>query len=115
MTTLWRDTLKFETRILSESYDDCSEDSIRAFRDICRDEVKNNPKYDGLICIVSGHGTLGHIVASDGEKININENLIIFFKGKNAKYLANYPKIFIFDTCRGQAPADVHTGKSCNS
>ena len=121
MKQLWQGILKFDTRILTDSYHkkyaDCSRQNILEFRDECRKEIENTYKasamannkkrYDGLICIVSGHGIMNNLIAGDGKEIDINVNFFISFNADLLAALANYPKIFLFDTCRGGEPAYI--------
>eukprot|EP01084_Bolivina_argentea_P022240 41336_1 len=96
-----------------DEYKNASKRDIIKFIKLCErtvDEQKvNKYRYDALICIVSGHGIQGSLVASDGKYVDINKFLFNKFNADNIELLANRPKIFIFDTCRGKVPARVKT------
>ena len=59
---------------------------------------------DGLIIIYSGHGDndtfFDQLICSDGQKLSIF-NLQRKFCPENCDFLANKPKIFYIDCCRG--------------
>eukprot|EP01084_Bolivina_argentea_P082922 150127_1 len=104
MKHLWRNVLKFDTKILSERYPKCSRNNILDFRTECQQSIinqSNEKRYDALICFVSGHGRQDTLISGDGEKINIMSNLMHDFDADHVRILANFPKIFVFDTCRG--------------
>eukprot|EP01084_Bolivina_argentea_P301857 520890_1 len=126
MTKLFHTTLGYNTKILTdckvvndERYDTldtfCTAEHIQAFLEYeCLRVVKDQQKtkkntwvYDGLICIVSAHGLCDSIVASDGQLINIKQDLFDPFNPRKAKKLKQFPKIYIFDACRGTLPPDI--------
>ena len=130
MKHLWQQILHFDTKILTDSYNkkyaNCSRKDILAFRNKCQQEIidadpastmysmqahmntnTDTKRYDGLICIVSGHGLLNKLIAGDGEEIDINTNFFVDFNADHLETLANYPKLFLLDTCRGGEPAHI--------
>eukprot|EP01084_Bolivina_argentea_P087763 158505_1 len=110
MKHLWEDVLQFDTKILRDTYPDCSIKDIRKFRKECISTIElkeNTGGYDGLICIVSGHGTRNTFISGDGKEIDIATFFFVGFNVDSVEVLGNYPKVFLFDTCRGDVPPDV--------
>ncbi len=77
---------------------------------------KDNP-CDGLLLFMCGHGSMGTFIACDDpsplEKDEKQQRRISltdiheFFNNRNARALANRPKIFFKVACRGQMSAEV--------
>ena len=113
MRKLWRETLKFETAILTEHnnqrYKNCTDSDINDFLFNCKVMIKNeeeNP-FDALICIISGHGLENEFIASNGERMNLNKTFFDPFNASKVSELKSYPKIYLLDVCRGNAPSHV--------
>ena len=83
------------------------------FLDKWRDKINESPcgKFDGLIVCVSSHGDEGCIDCSDGKCFEIKDIIGKFDKAK-CKNLIGRPKIFYFDSCRGNKEVNkVDCGK----
>eukprot|EP01084_Bolivina_argentea_P202822 346458_1 len=113
MKRLWQNIFQFDTKILTEfeqgKYATCSKAEILQFIDDCQKliylryqtEETDTPKYDGLICIISGNGCDNKFIAADGQPIDIQKHFFTAFNAHHIALLANYPKIFLIDACRG--------------
>ena len=77
-------------------------DEINAFVENVRNLVVNRTNYfDSLIFFVSSHGnSTNEIYDSDCEEIRLTW-LFEMFNNQNLRSLANQPKIFVIDACRG--------------
>ena len=92
-----------------------SEDELESFFQTARDYVlKQNPKHDSCIFLISGHGESGDgesedresqiLLSSTGEPVSL-PYLLSFFDGISCRYLVNKPKIVFVDACRGPMTA----------
>eukprot|EP01084_Bolivina_argentea_P022238 41332_1 len=115
MRILFNDKLKFVTKVLSDytKNEYFSAESIKTFLNVeCARKIEqqdDKQEYDGLICIVSGHGIADFLICGDGKPLEIKTNLITRFGSDLLQQLKHYPKIFIFDICRGNNPANEFT------
>ena len=57
--------------------------------------------YNRIIFVYSGHGTIDRLLMQDGNPISIEKDIIRPCEPLRAHKLALIPKIFLFDTCRG--------------
>eukprot|EP01084_Bolivina_argentea_P159893 278493_1 len=111
MKHLWQNIFQFDMKILTEfeqgKYATCSKAEILRFIGDCQkliryqNEEADTPKYDGLICIISGHGCDNKFIATDGQPIDIQKYFFTAFNAHHIESLANYPKIFLIDVNRG--------------
>jgi hypothetical protein len=74
-----------------------------------------NIKIDGFVCIISSHGSFKGILTTNGKDYRY-DNIHKDFNDENLECLINYPKIFIYDCCRGMNVATpIISGKGSNS
>eukprot|EP01084_Bolivina_argentea_P022239 41334_1 len=105
MTDLFYNRLKFDTEVLTNyvknNVNDTtfSKDNVLAFLKMCTDKIQW--QYNGLICIVSGHGVADYFICGDGKTIEIKKILFARFCAEFVPGLSKYPKVFIIDACRG--------------
>ena len=84
---------------------------------VCQEffDEAGNPKYDGLIVSLSGHGVRNHIVTSDGKRID-RTSIHRCISNQRPK-IREFPRIFIFDACDGAGDrrASVHRMEKIDS
>ncbi len=56
---------------------------------------------DLFIFVAMSHGTEGCFLGSDGEDVNIYDDIIKQFRSDMCEGLMDKPKVFIFQQCRG--------------
>lgn len=78
--------------------------------DICTEySKKDHSKYDAFVCIIMSHGDIGDkIIGVKGRTIGI-EQLMSKFTAKRCPSLANKPKVFLIQACRGPAEDEFFT------
>ncbi|XP_074625507.1 uncharacterized protein LOC141883790 isoform X1 [Acropora palmata] len=78
--------------------------------DICTEYSKyDHSKFDAFVCIVMSHGDIGDkIIGVKGRTIGI-EQLMSKFTAKRCPTLANKPKVFFIQACRGPAEDEFFT------
>ena len=82
----------------------CNE--IFTFINDCKNIILNK-KHDSLIFIISCHGETNNcILDSNGDSCELVE-LFNKFDAKNCSYLADKPKLFFVDSCRGQKKSNA--------
>lgn len=78
-------------------------DDLTAARmiEVCeRFSQTNFTEHDGVLCFISSHGDEGGVIyGTDGNKVTVND-VVSKFKGKIS--LANKPKLFFMQNCRGR-------------
>ncbi|KAL9971092.1 hypothetical protein ACROYT_G023579 [Oculina patagonica] len=75
---------------------------------------KDHTDYNAFAMIVMTHGGSGDTICGvNGKTISVNA-LMAEFKAACCPSLGNKPKIFIFQTCRGQCYSNVVRTDSCN-
>jgi len=68
---------------------------------------KDHTQYDAFVCIIMSHGTSGDkIMGVDGRTIGI-EDLMSEFNAVRCPSLANKPKIFLVQACRGSEEGEL--------
>ena len=55
-----------------------------------------------LAIAVMGHGENKIIYGKDGENVNIKEDILDMFTNDNCPAMIKKPKLFIFQSCRGE-------------
>ncbi len=78
---------------------DCTSTKIREIFEAVR--YMNHTAFDSFICCILSHGKEGHIYSSDGEKVSLNA-ITAELNGRNCASLAQKPKMFFVQACRGR-------------
>ena len=82
---------------------------VRIFRNLTASELthqlmqialQNHEKYDSFVCCILSHGYLDGVYGTDSKPIKIND-IASLFKGHFCPTLADKPKLFFIQACRG--------------
>ncbi|KAH9376435.1 hypothetical protein HPB48_022606 [Haemaphysalis longicornis] len=69
------------------------------FQDVSRN--KSHKDADCLVIILMSHGTEGVIEGTDGEELNLYQDVYQLFNNENCSALQGKPKLFFVQACRG--------------
>ena len=69
-------------------------------RQLMQIALQNHEKYDSFVCCILSHGYLDGIYGTDSKPVKIND-IASLFKGTFCPTLADKPKLFFIQACRG--------------
>ena len=69
-------------------------------RQLMQIALQNHEKYDSFVCCILSHGYLDGVYGTDSKPIKIND-IASLFKGNFCPTLADKPKLFFIQACRG--------------
>ena len=69
-------------------------------RQLMQIALQNHEKYDSFVCCILSHGYLDGVYGTDSKPIKIND-IASLFKGHFCPTLADKPKLFFIQACRG--------------
>ena len=81
-----------------EVHNDCDAKTISDIMEGTR--KRDHGSYDSFICCILSHGKMGQIFGSDSVVVSLDE-ITNKLSGDNCKSLANKPKMFFMQACRG--------------
>lgn len=86
--------LRYEVRILRNLT------ASELTRQMMQIALQSHEKYDSFVCCILSHGYLDGVYGTDSKPVKIND-LASLFKGTFCPSLANKPKLFFIQACRG--------------
>ena len=69
-------------------------------RQLMQIALQNHEKYDSFVCCILSHGYLDGVYGTDSKPVKIND-IASLFKGNFCPTLADKPKLFFIQACRG--------------
>ena len=69
-------------------------------RQLMQIALQNHEKYDSFVCCILSHGYLDGVYGTDSKPVKIND-IASLFKGNFCPTLAEKPKLFFIQACRG--------------
>ena len=69
-------------------------------RQLMQIALQNHEKYDSFVCCILSHGYLDGVYGTDSKPVKIND-ITSLFKGTFCPTLADKPKLFFIQACRG--------------
>ena len=88
------DYLRYDVRILKNLT------ASELTRQLMQIALQNHEKYDSFVCCILSHGYLDGVYGTDSKPVKIND-IASLFKGTFCPTLADKPKLFFIQACRG--------------
>ncbi|ELT98035.1 hypothetical protein CAPTEDRAFT_89522 [Capitella teleta] len=88
------ENLHFET-ILKENV------TAKGMKKLLVDEARMQFNSEAFVLFIMSHGAQGRVYGNDGKYLDIEEDIVPVFDGKNCPELINKPKIFFIQACQG--------------
>ena len=85
-----------------EIYRDCKAGEMKAiFKAL---QGRDFSKHDSFVCCILSHGEDRKIFGTDGNKVDLDDDIASLFKANNCPGLGGKPKMFFIQACRGVVP-----------